>query len=202
MLLNNKNVIRVRPGDCSDFNQQSEFIVKFDTLKSPDPTLPNGIINFFLIDNKKKQTIINSQIYFGLDVLNNYQQFLFNVPENWKSSINPRPYSNILPTGTVSLQSPENNLFFFDFFIDKSIVPTTEVSFGSIGYYVNISNTIGTSPDNNCQTLINKNNDLTLVIKAQSDDYGLNLTEISAIVTGKKKYPNGYCQESRVNWLL
>lgn len=188
-----QNVLRVAPQNCSDPSQGSKFSVRFDKLKAPDPNIVNGIVDFILLEDNKQ--IINSQIRFGFDENGNYQQILVNVPEGWINSIYPRKYQPNIeiynPTGTVWLQSLENNLFFFDFFLTNNS-SEIKIDFYSIGYYVHIPIDSSIPPNNNCQILSNENNDLTLEIRSQSDAWGLNLTEISAIVTGKKKYPNGY----------
>jgi len=189
-----QNVRRVI--NCSDPTKGSDFVLKFDALKIPTVNLVDGIISFKLLKNGKE--IINSQILFGFYQGKTYQQFLVNIPEDWISAISPRDYvisgAIVKPTGTVWLQSPNNDLFFFDFFLTNSSTEI-KVDFRSIGYYVNNPFDLSTDPGNNCQVLSNKNDDLFLEIRSQSDALGLNITEISAIVTAQKKYPNGIPDE-------
>ncbi len=175
-------------------------MVNIGNIDITDVALRSYQISFELVNGDTKEIIVSGLIEFSFDVSTRaYSQLLIVNTPDWTGSINPRTFAGITPTGSVYLQSPKKDVFYFDFILQASGTDPTDITSANIigiGYYVNQQTNLSSPPDsNNCSVLTNQNQDLTLQIFAQTDSWGLNLIEISGVVTTKKKYPNGYPDE-------
>jgi len=194
--LHNAGIQTVILTDNSKCNEPlSIFVVVFDEITVAQPF---NEVKFSLIDTRSNELIVSAVILYALSNEGTYEQVVQDITNNWTGNIDPST-TQLTPEGSLKLISFSKDILYFDFKVENDVFKIK-----NIGYYIVLEKEITNnstnlssvfSYNNNSCIFKSKNNTLILQIYTNTDSWGLNIQQMSGIVTANKKYPNGYPDE-------